>query len=117
MKNWDERIMKIDIFWITEAPQQMTRDSLEVKRCIHDGSVNGNNADSRQSFTTTDMKRSGSNQGKNEEVVENIQPMEDDKKDEMQIIVANKDNDAGDWKELVPLTRKAIDLEEIEDVA
>jgi len=91
----------------------MIEDSLEVKRCIQDGSVNGNNADSRLSFNTTDMKSSGSNEGKNEEVVENIQPKDDDNIDEIQITVANRDNDSGDWNELVPLSRKATDLEEI----
>jgi len=96
MKNWDERIVKIDIFSETEALQQMTRESLEVKRCIQDGAVNGINADSRRSLNTTDVKSSGSNQGKNEEVVENIQSKGDNKKDEIQIIVANQDNDAGD---------------------
>jgi len=110
MKNWDERIVKIDIIPITESPQQMTR---EVKRCIQDGSVNGNNTDSRRSSNTTDMKSSGSNQEKNEEVDENIQPKEDDNTDEMQIIVANEDHDTGDWDELVPLPRKATDLEEV----
>jgi len=143
MKNWDERILKIDIFSITEASQQMTRDSLEVKQCIQDGSLNGTNADSRRSFNITDMKSSGSKQGKNEEVVENIQPKEYDNIDESPIIVAiqyndpgdekveniqpkeygNIDespiivaiqyNDPGDWNELVPISRKATDLEEI----
>jgi len=113
MKNWDERIVKIDIFSITEAPQQMTRESLEVKRCIQDGSVNRNNADRRRSSNTTDLQSSGSNLVKNEEVVENIQPKEDDNIDEIQIIVATEDNDTGDWDELVPLPRKATDLENV----
>jgi len=90
MKTGDERILKIDILSITEAPQQMTRDSLEVKRSILEDQT------TETSQTARDMKSSGSNQGKNEEVVENIQFKEDDKKDEMQIIVANQDNDAGD---------------------
>jgi len=110
MKNRDERIVKIDIFSTTEAPKQMTKNSLELKRCIQDGSVNGNNVNSRRSFSITDMKSSGSNQGKNEEVVENIQSDEDDSIDEIQIIVANQDNDAGDSDELVPLSRKATDF-------
>jgi len=110
MKNRDERIVKIDIFSTTEAPQQMTKNSLELERCIQDGSINGNNVNSRRSFSITDMKSSGSNQGKNEEVVENIQSDEDDSIDEIQIIVANQDNDAGDSDELVPLSRKATDF-------
>jgi len=113
MKNRDERILKIDIFSKSDGPQQMTGDSLEGKRCIQDRSVNGNNADSRRSFNATDMKSSGSYQGKNVEVVENIQPKEDDKKDEIRIIVPDQDNDARDCKELVPLSRKATDLNEL----
>jgi len=113
MINRDERIVKIDIFPITGAPQQIIRDSLEAKRSIQDGSVNGNNADSRRSFNITDVTSSGSNKGKNEEVVENIHPNEDDNIDEIHIILGNQDDDAGDSDELILLSSKGTYLEEI----